>query len=469
MKLGFESDLYVKNSFIHMYSCFGYVASAWRLFEGSVDDSDVITWNSMIDGCVKNGLVEAARELFDEMRERDLVSWNIMIAGYASVGEMNKAKELFSVMPERDVVTWNSMIDGYAKVGDVEHAREAFDSMPRKNLVSWNVMLALYARVKGHRECLKMFDQMIAVGEVKPNEATLVSVLTACASLGDLERGKLIHSLVERGEGSSDVLLLTALLTMYAKCGAMEQAKEVFDKMVDRSVVTWNSMIMGYGLHGHGDKAIDLFFDMERSGMQPNEKTFVCILSACAHGGLVVEGWWLFERMERKYDIVPKVEHIGCMVDLFSRAGFLKEPEELMKKMKGEPSKALCGALMSASRAHCNSSLGEILGKRMIAMEPRDVGAYVLLSNIYAAEGRWDEVEKVREKMKENGVKKGAGVSLIGERKFEFENLEGESSIGKKRIVYSALSEIGSHLKLSHRNRGSFINYHDDFGQPCDK
>nr|UPT48387.1 pentatricopeptide repeat protein AaPPR14 [Agave angustifolia]UPT49066.1 pentatricopeptide repeat protein AaPPR1502 [Agave angustifolia] len=396
-------------------------------------------------------MVEAARELFNEMRERDLVSWNVMIAGHASVGEMEKAKELFSMTPERDVITWNSMIDGYAKKGNVVLAREFFDSAPEKSLVSWNVMLALYARVKDYRECFKLFDAMIAVAVVKPNEATFVSVLTACANLGDLERGKWIHSMTKRIK-EVDVLLLTALLTMYAKCGEMDKAKEVFDQMAERSVVTWNSMIMGYGLHGLGEKAIESFFEMEKSGIQPNEKTFVCILSACAHDGLVVEAWWFFERMLRIYNIEPKVEHVGCMVDLLGRAGLVKDSEELVKKVKGEPSKALWGALMSTSRAHCHWSLGEVLGKRLIEMDPRDVGPYVLLSNIYAAEGRWDEVEKVREKMRENGVKKGAGVSLVAGREPEFEILEGgKTSIGKKRMVYSMLSEMGAHLKLAHR------------------
>ncbi|XP_020251721.1 pentatricopeptide repeat-containing protein At3g29230-like [Asparagus officinalis] len=447
VKLGFEEDLYVRNSAIHMYACFGHLGSAWRLFEGFVEEADLVTWNSMIDGCVKNGMVEAARELFDEMRDKDLVSWNIMIAGYASVGMMEKARELFSIMPKWDVVTWNSMIDGYARDANVALARGFFDAMPKKSLVSWNVMLALYARVKGYKECCKLFDSMIAAGVVRPNGATFVSVLTACAKLGDLERGKWIHSLVKRIKGS-DVLLLTSLLNMYAKCGAMDDAKEVFDQMSDRNVVTWNSMIMGYGLHGLSEKAIKLFFEMERSGIQPDDKTFTCILSACAHGGLVVEGWWFFEQMVRVYDLQPKVDHVGCMVDLLGRAGLLNDSEELAKQVKGKPSKALWGALMSASKTHCNWNLGEILGRKMIETEPRDVGPYVLLSNIYASEGRWDEAEQVREVMRENGVKKDVGVSLVDGRGLGFD--DHKSSVGKKRIVDSMLSEMGAHLKMSY-------------------
>lgn len=397
-----------------MYSSFGDVDAAKRLFDSDFE-SDLVTWNSMVDGYAKNGMVAAARHLFDEMPERDAVSWNVMIAGHAGAGDMDAAKELFLSMPERDVVSWNSIIDGYARTGEVEVAQEYFNAMPDKNLVSWNIMLALYTRTKDYEECLKLFDGMLELGDVKPNEGTFVSVLTACANLGRLERGQWVHSLIKdcHVKIKLDVLLSTALLTMYAKCGAMVLAREVFDSMVERSVVSWNSMIIGYGLHGHCEKALEMFMEMEKRGPRPNEATFVCILSACAHGGMVLEGWRCFDRMVCYYGIEPKVEHFGCMMDLLSRAGLLKDSEELVKRMPGKHTPALWGVLMAAARTHCDWQLGESVGRKLIEIHPRDVGPYVLLSDIYAARGRWDDVEKIRDMMKENGLEKAAGFSSV--------------------------------------------------------
>ncbi|KAF9626397.1 hypothetical protein IFM89_033216 [Coptis chinensis] len=348
-------------------------------------------------------------------------------------------------MVARDVVSWNSMVDGYARIGNVSVARELFDLMRSRNVVSWNTMLALYARRKDNAECLRLFDRMMQEGEVKPNEATLMSVLTACANLGKLDRGRWIHSYIEENERiEPDVLLSTSLLTMYAKCGAMDLAREVFSEMQERSVVSWNSMIMGYGMHGYGEKALEMFLEMEKSGETPNGATFVCVLSACTHAGMVLEGWWYFDLMKRVYKIEPKVEHYGCMVDLLGRAGLMKDSEELIQKMPMEAGPPLWGALLSACETHSNFELGERVAKRLIELEPRDVGPYVLLSNIYAREGKWDDVEKVRMMMREQGLQKAAGLSLIdiAEANNQYE------SIHKRSMVSSMLSEMGAQIKL---------------------
>ncbi|KAJ0968159.1 hypothetical protein J5N97_025076 [Dioscorea zingiberensis] len=448
MKLGFEADLFVRNAVIHMYSCFGDVAAAREIF-GLDLETDLVTWNSMISAYVKNGMVRDARQVFDKMPERDVVSWNMMIAGHAGAGEMETARKLFSVMPERDVVSWNTMIDWYARTGQTEIAREVFDAMMERNSVSWNVMLAMYARTKDYRECLKLFDGMMAVGDATADKAALVSVLTACANLGDLGRGKWVHSLITDGirRIEPDVLLSTALLTMYAKCGAMEEAKEIFDRMEDRSLVSWNSMISGYGAHGQGGKAMETFMEMERKGLRPNATTFVCLISACAHSGMVLEGWWCFNRMIRFYGIEPTVKHFGCMMDLLGRAGLVDDSERLAEKMTVEPAPALWGALLSAARSQSDSKLGEIVSNKLIELEPRDMGPYVLLSNIYAEEGKWDDVERVRKVMAGNGLNKPAGVSKLECHLWSSDEL----SASRKNMMYSMLREMGAHFKSSCR------------------
>ncbi|KAJ1289242.1 hypothetical protein BS78_02G149200 [Paspalum vaginatum] len=425
----------------------GLLPEACRLFD-EMPDRDLVSYNSMLSGYAAEGDMVNARELFDGMPERDVVTWNTMLAGYTQHGDMESAKKMFDAMPVRDVVSWNSMLDGYAQAGEIKMARMVFDGMPRRSTVSWNVVLALYAKVKDWRECLGLFDAMMAVGENKPNEKTFVSVLTACGNLGDLERGRWVHGLVRKRWEKlvPDVLLLTALLTMYAKCGVMGTAKEIFNSMSEKSAASWNSMIIGYGLHGHSEKALELFMEMEKNGPQPNETTFICILSSCSHGGLVLEGWWCFDRMVRFYNIEPKAEHFGCMMDLLGRAGLLRDSDVFIKDLQAKVSPALWGALISASRTQDSSKLGEFVGKKLIEMRPTEFSSYVLLSNIYAAEGRWDDVEKVRKVMKEKLVEKDVGMSLVGSSGPHPVSEDG-SSFQQNSVMLSMLGEMGVHVK----------------------
>lgn len=437
-----------------MYASSGDILAAEKIFALSKNlDRDAVTYNSMIDGYARNGKLADARKVFDEMPDADVVSWNTMIAGYIGNGDIAAAEELFWMMPERDVVSWNSMIDGYAGIGEVSIARELFNSMPARNLASWNVLLALYARAKDYRECLDLFDVMMGGSNPAPDKATIVSVLTACSNLAQLDRGRWIHSLIRERSIEPDALLSTALLTMYAKCGAIESAQEVFDRMPERSAVSWNSMIMSYGLHGRTDKALELFLEMEKSESTPNESTFVCILSACSQSGSVLEGWWCFERMVRVYDIEPKAEHVGCVVDLLGRGGLLKDAAEFAKDLTDKPTKALWGALMSSCWRHSDWEIGKFVGSKLIEMMPEEVGPYVLLSNIWAAEGKWEEVDKIRAMMEERGLQKGAGLSLVELNNVTVESLSEANRLSynsKKRVVFSLLREMGGHLKNKH-------------------
>ncbi|XP_020205147.1 pentatricopeptide repeat-containing protein At3g29230 [Cajanus cajan] len=450
VKFGFGSDLFARNALIRMYSVFGRVGHARMVFdEGS--DVDLVSYNSLIDGYVKNGEIGAARQVFDGMSERDVLSWNCMVAGYVGVGDLDAANELFETMPERDVVSWNCMIDGCARVGNVSLAVEFFNRVPvaMRNVVTWNLVLALHARVKNYGECLRLFGRMMEGREVMPNKATLVSVLTACANLGMLGMGMWVHSFIRSNDIKPDVLLSTCLLTMYAKCGAMDLARGVFDEMPVRSVVSWNSMIMGYGLHGNGDKALELFLDMEKTGVQPNDATFISVLSACTHAGMVMEGLWYFDLMRRVYKIEPKVEHYGCMVDLLARAGLVEISEELIRKVPVKAGSAIWGALLSGCSTHLNSELGEIVAKRLIELDPQDIGPYILLSNMYAAQGRWDDVERVRLMIEEKGLQREAASSLVQLEDFESKYFVKNNSGYRKRMMYSMLSELREQMKLS--------------------
>ncbi|KAH0933263.1 hypothetical protein HID58_010380, partial [Brassica napus] len=387
-KKGFDLDLFVRNSLVHMYSVFGRIRDAHKVFDGG-STLDLVSWNLMIDGYVKNGEVDIARKLFD-------------------------------VMPERDVFTWNSMLCGYTRVKDMEEAR-----MPRRNVVCWNTILALYVRNKKYTECLRLYEEMVDKGDgFKPNKASITSVLTACGKLGRVDIGKRIHLYVTSNGIKPDMLLSTALLTMYAKCGVMDMAREVFDGMRERSIVSWNSMIMGYGMNGDGEKAVEMVLDLEKHGnVEPNGATLVCVLSACVSSGMVLEGWWVYDRLTRIYNVEPKVEHHGCLVNLLALAGLTKDSEEL----KGKESQSVIWTIS-------NLDIGESLAKRLMRLQPSEVGPYVLLSYVYAIDGKWEEVEKVRRMMDD--------AKLCRIRK------ESSNSSCITKILYSMLCEIGLELKI---------------------
>jgi pentatricopeptide repeat protein len=414
-------------------------------------DSDLSVGNALLDMYAKCGSTEIAHHLFDKMSERDVVSWSVMIVRHAQNGNANEALKLFwqmhlagmkpdsvtmaSVIPacanlgalqhgeaihsyiirsgfEWDVSVGNALIDMYAKCGRIETACQYFDKMFKKDVVSWTSMIGGFSQNGYANKAIALFCQMPLTG-VRPNSVTLVSVLPACAHLSALEQGRWIHAYAIRNGLECDVSVGNALVDMYAKCGSVETARLLFDKLHNRDVVSWNTMITGYGMHGYGEDALALFNQMQRTEMKPDYVTFIGVLSACRHAGLVDEGRQYFNYINQDYGITPKMEHYACMVDLLGRAGCLDEAHDFIKRMPVEPSASVWGALLLACRIHRNIKLAECASKHLIELEPNNSGNYVLLSNIYAAAGRWDDVTKMRTMLKNRRVKKGPGCSWI--------------------------------------------------------
>ncbi|PON96364.1 Pentatricopeptide repeat [Trema orientale] len=381
VKFGFESNKFLRNALIHFHANCGDLNVATALFDQS-DKTDVVAWSALTAGYARRGDLDVARRLFDQMPVRDLVSWNVMITGYAKQGEMDSARRLFDEVPGRDVVTWNAVIAGYVSCGS-------------------------------NMQALEMFEEMRSVGE-QPDEVTMLSLLSACTDLGDLDVGQKIHiSLLEKGPRDLSILLGNALIDMYAKCGSIERALEVFKGMTNKDVSTWNSAIGGLAFHGHAVDAVNLFKDMLRSKIRPNEITFVGVLVACSHAGKVEEGKRYFNLMRSEYSIEPNIKHYGCMVDILSRAGLLNEAFEFVETMAVEPNAIVWRTLLGACRIHGNVELGRRANEQLLRMRTNESGDYVLLSNIYASQGEWDGVEKVRKSMDDSRVTKEAGFSVI--------------------------------------------------------
>eukprot|EP01018_Ginkgo_biloba_P019477 Gb_00849 [translate_table: standard] len=301
---------------------------------------DVFVGSALVDMYIKCGSIEYARHVFDKMTERNVVSWTTMIAGYTQNGNVDEALKLFQEMPERNVVSWTTMIAGYAQNGCVDEALKLFRKMPERNVISWTVMIAGYAQNGHFDKALKLFRQMQLAG-VKPDSDIFATVLPACANLAALDVGREVHIDIIRTGFQSDVFVGSALVDMYAKCGNIEDACKVFDEMPTQNVVSWTAMIVGYAMNGYGKEALQLFEQMKLSHAKPDHVTFVGVLSACCHAGLVHDGWEYFNCMSRDHNITPKLEHYCCMVDLLGRAGHLDEAQDFINRMPLKPDAAV--------------------------------------------------------------------------------------------------------------------------------
>lgn len=337
---------------------------------------------------------------------------NSLLHVYAVTDSFHSANLLFNRIPERDIVSTNSMINAYAKCGEMGKANELFRNMPERNVISWTTMIYGFANAGLDKEALYLFHEMQVAG-VKPDSVTLASTLSACACLGALDQGSWIHSYIGRNQIHIDPILGCVLIDMYAKCGNMEQALEVFGNLKKKDVSTWTAIIAGFAIYGRGREALDWFKQMQSQNVKPNLITFTAILTACSYAGLVNEGKSLFQSMKPVYKLNPSIEHYGCMVDLLGRAGSLEEAKQLIEKMPFAPNAAIWGALLKACWIHRHLELGKDIGKLLIELDPEHHGRYIHLSSIHAAAGEWNQAIKVRRQMKDLGVQKLPGCSVI--------------------------------------------------------
>lgn len=376
----------------------------------------------------------------------DLFLQNTIVHMYSSSGLMDDAQRLFDKMPQRDVVTWNILITQYTKWGEMEAAHELFDQMPERSVTSWTAMIAGYVQCKKPAEAIRLFGQMEEAG-AEPNEVTVVGVLAACADLGAMDLGRRVHDYLNQCGYQKNVRVCNTLIDMYIKCGCLEVAQKIFNDMQERTIVSWSAMIGGLAMHGKAEAALSLFSKMTQIGLRPNNVTFVGLLHACSHMGLVDEGRRYFASMTRDYGIIPKIEHYGCIVDLLSRAGLLQEAYEFIKNMPIKPNGVVWGALLGGCRVHKNVDMGEEVIKHLLELDPLNDGYYVVLSNIYAEAGRWEDVAKVRRLMRNRGVKKTPGWSTITINGMVHEFLAGDSDHPQVEEVYNRWEELLEQLK----------------------
>ncbi|KAI3828086.1 hypothetical protein L1987_02183 [Smallanthus sonchifolius] len=446
LKLGLGLDMFVQSSLVSMYSKFKDVNSARKVFD-EMTDKDLVSWNSLMDGYVKAGEIELAFELFDEMTERDVVSWTVMVDGLSKCGKVDDARKVFDEMPRRNLASWNAMINGYMKAGDFVSARGMFDVMVDKDIITWNSMIAGYELNGRCSEALKLFTELLNSG-YEPTHSTLVSTLSAIASLALLSKGRWVHSYMVKNGYKLDGMLGTSLIEMYCKCGSMETALKVFEVIPNKKLGHWNTIVAGLGMHGQAKRALDLFLEMlKTTSIIPNAITFIGVLNACNHAGLVEDGRRYFNMMVNDYKIEPTIEHYGCLVDILCRAGHLEEAKNVIENMTMKPNKIIWMSLLCGSRIYKNVEIGEYAAQNVTEIDPKFIESYVLLSNMYAATGNWNKVAHVRDAMRKTGVKKDPGCSLIEYKDAVHEFIVGDKSHPQTNEIYHKLSEIRDRLK----------------------
>ncbi|KAH9313013.1 hypothetical protein KI387_028048, partial [Taxus chinensis] len=407
-------------------------------------DSNLSIGNALITMYAKNGKIDNACKVFNKMSKQDVVSWTAMIAGYAENGRTEEARRLFDRMPIRNVVSWNAMITAYIQNGKMEDAFQIFSKMSDRNLITWNAMIAVHAC----EEALGIFFKMHQTG-ITPDQFTFAGVLSVCTNLTALEKGKQVHAYIIKKDFELDILVSNALISMYGKCGDVDNARQVLDKMQERDTISWNAMIAGYAQHGSGNKALELFEHMQQLGVKPNHITFIGVLSACSHAGLVNEGLYHFQCMSQDYHISPRADHYACMVDLLGRAGHLDEAKNLINSMPCEPDAVVWGALLGACKIHANMELGKFAAENLLKLEPQNAAAYVALSNLCAMIGRRDEAAKVRILMRERGVKKKPGYSWIEIKNRVHTFIVGDRSHSQTEKIYALLASLHMQMKAA--------------------
>ncbi|KAJ8750309.1 hypothetical protein K2173_014224 [Erythroxylum novogranatense] len=381
-----------------------------------MDTCDVMVGTALVEMYAKCGRLELARLCFDELKVKNSMSWNTMIDGCMRNGDIQEAIELFDKMPKRDKISWTVLIDGFVKKGLFEQALEWFREM---------------------QDC-----------DVDPDYVTIITVLAACANLGTLGLGLWVHRYVMKQDFRQNVRICNSLIDMYCRCGCMGLARQVFEKMVERTSVSWNSIIVGFAANGLANEALEHFELMQKEGLKPDGVSFTGTLTACSHAGLIDEGLKYFDLMRRVHKITPRIEHYGCMVDLYSRAGRLEDALDVIKTMPMKPNEVVLGSLLAACRTHGDVDMAERLMNNLVDLDPSVDSNYVLLSNMYAAMGKWDVASKVRRRMKALGIQKRPGFSSIEMGSNIHEFVAGDKSHTETEQIYAMLELLSFDLNL---------------------
>ncbi|KAJ7946483.1 putative Pentatricopeptide repeat-containing protein [Quillaja saponaria] len=432
-----EKNIVARTAMIKSYVEKNHFDEAYKVFL-EMPERNLYSWNIMISGCFRDNRINEAIQLFNSMPQRNVVSWTTMVMGLAEIKMTEHARKYFDQMPNKDVTAWNAMMNAYANEGLMTEAHELFSLMPKRNIVSWNAIINGYARNDNEGKALKHFILMLQ-SCFRPNETSLTGLVISSESMLELMQA---HSLVIRLGFEHETSLTNALITMYSRNGDLCSTRLAFKQLMVKDVISWTAMILAYSNHGHGHHALQLFALMLRSGTKPDEVTFVGVLSACSHSGLVNKGRRLFDSIKGAYDLNPKAKHYACLIDLLGRAGQVDEAMNVVCKVPpSERDEVVLGSLLGACRLSGDIKMANSVGEKLLELEPSRSGGYVLLANTYAAQEQWDEFAQVRRIMRERNVKKVPGYSQIEVKGKIHVFLVGDRSHSQVHEIYDMLKE----------------------------
>ncbi|KAL8148457.1 pentatricopeptide repeat-containing protein At3g16610-like [Apium graveolens] len=481
------------NTMIVAYCEAGDISNARRLFdqmESNGLEKDVISWNSMISGYVDNSMFREALKMFINLLMHDGIATNSFTLGsvltactnmglirlgkeihlhaivrglqsnpfvggslvemYSKCQDLKSARTSFNEVSERDMATWNAMISGYSHCNQIENIQVSLQEMREEgfepNVYTWNGIIAGHVENGCHELALNMFSQM-HTSNLQPDNYTIATILTSCSRLATLERGKQVHAHLIRFDYKSDFHIGAALVDMYAKCGNIKYSCLAYNRISTQNLVTQNSMLTAYAIHGYGEEGIAFFRKMLRDGYTPDSVTFLSVLSSCVHAGSVEAGKEFFKLL-RPYNVNPTLKHFTCMVDLLSRAGEINEAYKFIREMPLQPDSVIWSAFLGGCVLSGNVDLGEVAAKRLIELEPDKTANYVLLANLYAYAGKWRELSKTRQIIKNKHMNKNPGCSWIENSDEIHIFVSGDRSHKKHNEINDTLNNLRIHMSL---------------------
>lgn len=453
IKMGLQTNALIGNSLITMYAKNGWVSDSFLAFE-DISEHDIISWNSIVQCCLQNEEPGQAWMLFVEMKslgfQPDEFSFVGALAACASLAQHQSGREVHGDMIKRSIVPdaflGSALIDMYSKSMVVSDAWQVFSRVRHKDLIIWNAMISGLSQNGYLDEVLKLLCRM-REENFEPDKFTFASIFAACANTMAVQQGRQVHGLILKSKLNADAALANSLITMYCRAGCLREARKVFSDLPLKNVVSWTAMNGGCAQSGYSQEALKIFAQMEKDAVKPNAQTFVALLTACSYAGMSKDAGKFFEMMEVKYSIQPCFDHYACMVDMLGRAGRLNEAENLIKAMPFQPDALVWRMLLSACRVHGDAERGRRAMERILALEPGDSAAYILLSNLYASIGNWHGVEEVRESMRVNGVKKEPGKSWIEVNATIHEFVAGDSTHPNTTEIFSRLGGLLKQMK----------------------
>ncbi|KAK8935852.1 putative pentatricopeptide repeat-containing protein [Platanthera zijinensis] len=452
IRLGVKGQTHVDNAMIYAYSeshC--GMLDALQVFD-EITQRSAVSWTTIVAAYVRRGdggaAAQMCRRMFQEGVELNPFTLSIAIRASAAAENLALGRQIHAAASKTghaiNLPVSNSIVDMYSRCASLSEARQHFGEMPQKDLITWNTMIAALDRAGSVESCRLLLDMLSQ--SIQPNCFTFTSIISSCAKLSCLIFGQQVHGAALRRGFGENHHISNVLIDMYAKCGAIADSRRVFDETCGRSLVSWTSMIIGYGVHGFGEEAIKLFNEMIGYGIQPDAIVFMGVISACSHAGLVEEGLEFFNSMESRYGVSPDAKFYGCVVDLLGRSGRLREAAELIEAMPFEPDESVFGALLGACKMHKKVELGVAAGRKMLNLRPEGAKTYVILSNIYAAGSEWDWFSEVMKMMRGMGWKKDVGMSWIEVREEVCCFVAGEQSSPSAALASEVLTVLGFHM-----------------------